>query len=110
MRTFGCQMNEHDSERIAGLLAAQGLEAAADPESADVVVLNTCCVRENADDKLYGHLGHLKSLKARYGSGLDFLSLFQLEGGMPTRVTVPEARLEDALAAINGTPRVGTGR
>jgi tRNA-2-methylthio-N6-dimethylallyladenosine synthase len=58
-------MNEHDSERLAGLLAAEGMEPAADLESADVVVLNTCCVRENADDKLYGHLGHLKSLKAR---------------------------------------------
>jgi tRNA-2-methylthio-N6-dimethylallyladenosine synthase len=58
-------MNEHDSERIAGLLAAQGMEPAPDAESADVVVLNTCCIRENADDKLYGHLGHLKSLKAR---------------------------------------------
>jgi tRNA-2-methylthio-N6-dimethylallyladenosine synthase len=57
-------MNEHDSERIAGLLVEQGMEPAADPESADVVVLNTCCIRENADDKLYGHLGHLKSLKA----------------------------------------------
>jgi len=58
-------MNEHDSERIAGLFAADGMEPTSDPEQADVVVLNTCCIRENADDKLYGHLGHLKSLKAR---------------------------------------------
>jgi len=57
-------MNEHDSQRLAGLLAADGLEAAATPEDADVVVLNTCCVRENADNKLYGHLGQLKALKA----------------------------------------------
>jgi tRNA-2-methylthio-N6-dimethylallyladenosine synthase len=64
IRTFGCQMNEHDSQRLAGLLAAEGLEEAASPEDADVVVLNTCCVRENADNKLYGHLGQLKSLKA----------------------------------------------
>src|SRR2546426_5953850 len=56
-------MNEHDSERIAGLLAADGMEPTDDLESADVVVLNTCCVRENADNKLYGHLGHLKALK-----------------------------------------------
>ena len=63
MRTFGCQMNEHDSERIAGLLEADGLVPASDPSSADVVVLNTCCIRENADNKLYGTLGHLKSLK-----------------------------------------------
>ncbi len=65
VRTFGCQMNEHDSERIAGLLEADGMEATDDLESADVVVLNTCCIRENADNKLYGHLGHLKSLKDR---------------------------------------------
>jgi tRNA-2-methylthio-N6-dimethylallyladenosine synthase len=63
IRTFGCQMNEHDSERLAGLLAAEGMEPAAGLEDADVVVLNTCCVRENADNRLYGHLGHLKALK-----------------------------------------------
>ena len=65
LRTFGCQMNEHDSERIAGLLEADGLTAAGSVDEADVVVLNTCCIRENADNKLYGHLGHLKAEKAR---------------------------------------------
>ena len=64
IRTFGCQMNEHDSERLAGLLVADGLEPTEDLDEADVVVLNTCCIRENADNKLYGHLGHLRSLKA----------------------------------------------
>ena len=63
VRTFGCQMNEHDSERIAGLLEADGMTPADSVEDADVIVLNTCCIRENADNKLYGHLGHLKSLK-----------------------------------------------
>lgn len=63
VRTFGCQMNEHDSQRIAGLLEAEGMEPAADLDSADVVVLNTCCIRENADNKLYGHLGALKALR-----------------------------------------------
>ena len=63
MRTFGCQMNEHDSERIAGLLEADGLVAAESETEADVVVLNTCCIRENADNKLYGTLGHLKTWK-----------------------------------------------
>jgi tRNA-2-methylthio-N6-dimethylallyladenosine synthase len=65
LRTFGCQMNEHDSERLAGLLGVEGMERTDDVEAADVVVLNTCCIRENADNKLYGHLGHLKALKAR---------------------------------------------
>ena len=65
VRTFGCQMNEHDSERIAGLFDADGMEATDDLGQADVVVLNTCCIRENADHKLYGTLGHLKSVKDR---------------------------------------------
>ena len=63
VRTFGCQMNEHDSERIAGLLESDGMVPAVRPEEADVVVVNTCCVRENADNRLYGNLGHLKTLK-----------------------------------------------
>jgi tRNA-2-methylthio-N6-dimethylallyladenosine synthase len=58
-------MNVHDSERLAGLLEADGLVPATDVDDADVVVLNTCCVRENADNKLYGTLGHLKSVKDR---------------------------------------------
>ncbi len=65
VHTFGCQMNEHDSERIAGLLEREGYDAA-DPgaaEDADLIVLNTCCVRENADNKLYGALGRLKAVK-----------------------------------------------
>ena len=65
LRTFGCQMNEHDSERLAGMLEADGMERTDDLGAADVVVLNTCCIRENADNKLYGHLGHLKAEKDR---------------------------------------------
>ena len=64
IRTFGCQMNEHDSERIAGLLEDDGYERAPALEEADVMVLNTCCIRENADNKLYGALGQLKAVKA----------------------------------------------
>lgn len=56
-------MNEHDSERIAGLFEADGLTAVDDDEAADVIVLNTCCIRENADNKLYGHLGWLRQWK-----------------------------------------------
>jgi tRNA-2-methylthio-N6-dimethylallyladenosine synthase len=65
VRTFGCQMNEHDSERLAGLLETEGMEATDDVDDADVVVLNTCCIRENADNRLYGHLGQLKAVRAR---------------------------------------------
>ena len=63
IRTFGCQMNEHDSERLAGLLRAEGLEPVASDAEADVVVLNTCTIRENADLKLFSALGHLKAAK-----------------------------------------------
>ncbi|HYT39593.1 MAG TPA: tRNA (N6-isopentenyl adenosine(37)-C2)-methylthiotransferase MiaB [Acidimicrobiia bacterium] len=65
IRTFGCQMNEHDSERLAGLFSEQGMEPAGSADDADLVVFNTCCVRENADNKFYGHLGDLKALKRR---------------------------------------------
>ncbi|MEX1271139.1 MAG: radical SAM protein, partial [Acidimicrobiia bacterium] len=63
IRTFGCQMNEHDSERIAGQLAADGMEWTDDLASADVVYVNTCTIRENADNRLYGNLGQLKAVK-----------------------------------------------
>lgn len=63
IRTFGCQMNEHDSERIAGLLASDGMEWTDDIAAADVVYINTCTIRENADNRLYGNLGQLKSVK-----------------------------------------------
>ena len=65
IRTYGCQMNEHDSERIAGLLEDDGYVRASALEEADVMVLNTCCIRENADNKLYGALGQLKAVKAQ---------------------------------------------
>jgi tRNA-2-methylthio-N6-dimethylallyladenosine synthase len=63
VRTFGCQMNEHDSERVAGLLAADGMVPADAYEDADVVFINTCTIRENADNRLYGTLGNLKAIK-----------------------------------------------
>src|SRR5437764_8230940 len=63
VRTYGCQMNVHDSERLAGLLEAAGYVRAPDPSAADVVVFNTCAVRENADNRLYGNLGHLLPVK-----------------------------------------------
>ena len=63
VRTFGCQMNEHDSERMAGMLEGEGFAKAGSAEDADVVVFNTCCIRENADTRLYGNLGHMKRIK-----------------------------------------------
>ena len=63
IRTFGCQMNEHDSERIAGLFEADGMTRAGEIGSADVIYINTCTIRENADNRLYGNLGQLKVVK-----------------------------------------------
>ena len=61
--TFGCQMNEHDSERIKGMLESLGYGEAASPEHADLILFNTCSIRENADNRFTAHLGHAKRLK-----------------------------------------------
>ncbi len=72
IRTFGCQMNEHDSGRAAGMLETLGYRRAGSEQDADLVLLNTCAVRENADNRLYGTLGHLKGLKdQRQADGQD---------------------------------------
>ena len=63
IRTFGCQMNEHDSERIAGLFEMDGMTPTDGYESADVVYVNTCTIRENADNRMFGNLGQLKAIK-----------------------------------------------
>ena len=63
IRTFGCQMNEHDTEVIAGILMTLGYEATENVKEADVILLNTCAIRENAENKVFGELGHYKPLK-----------------------------------------------
>jgi tRNA-2-methylthio-N6-dimethylallyladenosine synthase len=67
IETYGCQMNVHDSERMAGLLESSGYERAAGEADADVVVINTCSVREKAEDKLYARLADLKGLERATG-------------------------------------------
>ena len=59
--TFGCQMNARDSEKLAGVLEEKGYKEIDDENTADIVIFNTCTVRENANQKLYGHIGQLKS-------------------------------------------------
>ncbi|MBQ8827580.1 MAG: tRNA (N6-isopentenyl adenosine(37)-C2)-methylthiotransferase MiaB [Clostridia bacterium] len=66
IRNFGCQMNEHDSEKIRGMICAMGYELTDENEDADLIIFNTCCVRENAEEKVFGHLGALKDLKRKY--------------------------------------------
>lgn len=63
VRTYGCQMNEHDSENMAGILLDMGFEPTTQTEEADVILLNTCAIRENAENKVFGEIGHLKPLK-----------------------------------------------
>ncbi|MCM3214666.1 tRNA (N6-isopentenyl adenosine(37)-C2)-methylthiotransferase MiaB [Niallia taxi] len=63
IRTFGCQMNEHDTEVMAGIFMSLGYEPTNTVDDANVILLNTCAIRENAENKVFGELGHLKSLK-----------------------------------------------
>jgi tRNA-2-methylthio-N6-dimethylallyladenosine synthase len=66
LTTFGCQMNEHDSERMKGMLESIGYAEAPDREGADLILFNTCSIREKADNRLVGHLGEAKRLKAEH--------------------------------------------
>ena len=61
--TYGCQMNVHESEKIAGMLVGIGYDLATCAEEADVIVFNTCCIRDTAEKRAYGNIGALKSLK-----------------------------------------------
>jgi len=65
MTTYGCQMNAHDSEKLKGILEAIGYTEAATEEEADFALYNTCAVRENAENRVYGHIGHLKYIKKK---------------------------------------------
>ena len=63
IRTYGCQMNEHDTEVMAGILSEMGYAPTTMEEDADIILLNTCAIRENAENKVFGEIGHLKRLK-----------------------------------------------
>ena len=63
IHTYGCQMNVHDSEKIAGIMEDLGYEACSEVREADAVIFNTCCIRETAEQKIYGHIGELKKIK-----------------------------------------------
>lgn len=63
IRTYGCQMNEHDTEVMAGILTEMGYTSTSDTNEADIILLNTCAIRENAENKVFGEIGHLKPLK-----------------------------------------------
>ena len=67
IQTMGCQLNENDSEKLCGMLEQMGYEETKNQEEADIILFNTCCVRENAEDRLFGKLGELKKLKIQKG-------------------------------------------
>ena len=80
IETFGCQMNEHDSEKMDHLLQTGGFEPAKDTTDADVIIVNTCCVREKAEQKFYSRMGRLKDLKTKQGKILGITGcIAQLE-------------------------------
>ena len=70
--TMGCQLNENDSEKLCGMLEQMGYKRTKDQQEADLALFNTCCVRENAEDKLFGKLGELKRLKEEKGITISF--------------------------------------
>ena len=65
METWGCQMNEEDSEKLSGMLKNLGYSRTEERQKSDIIIFNTCCVRENAELKIYGNLGALKKLKEK---------------------------------------------
>jgi len=82
IENFGCQMNDHDMEQMTALLTDSGLTNVGDAEAADVVIVNTCCVREKAEQKFYSRMGRLKTLKQKRGTILGVTGcIAQLEKG-----------------------------
>jgi 2-methylthioadenine synthetase len=65
IQTYGCQMNEEDSEKLSGMLKRMGYENTENRDEASIIIFNTCCVRENAENKVFGNLGALKKQKEK---------------------------------------------
>ena len=87
IQTFGCQMNEHDSENLAGMFDMMNIDLADSMEEADIIIFNTCAVRENAELKVYGNLHALKKLKVKNPdlelfNNLKFKIKFLMKGGV----------------------------
>jgi len=74
IQTMGCALNENDSEKLSGMLDNMGYIYTDDAHEADIIIFNTCCVRENAEDKVFGKLGELKKKRcAGFASALDVI-------------------------------------
>jgi tRNA-2-methylthio-N6-dimethylallyladenosine synthase len=115
VRTLGCQMNKHDSERITGMLLARGMAPAPAGEIADVIVFNTCCVRENADERLYGQVNSLSGVRRERGTVIAVGGCIGQRDGQALLRTLPQidvvfgthnmARLPALLDAAAKSPR-----
>ena len=85
--TYGCQMNEEDSEKLSGMLKNLGYTRAMNKESASIILFNTCCVRENAENKVYGNLGALKKLKKQNPDiVIGICGCMMQQKGMPEKI------------------------
>jgi tRNA-2-methylthio-N6-dimethylallyladenosine synthase len=102
IETFGCQMNEHDSERMAGLLEQHGYVAAASERDADVIVVNTCSVRERSVDKLYSRLGEIRER----ASGRGIAPVVAVTGCVAQQEGDRLARRDASIAVVVGTQRL----
>ena len=106
LTTFGCQMNEHDSERMKGMLESLGYAEAPERDGADLILFNTCSIREKADNRLVGHLGEAKRLKAR-GPGArdrDRRLLVAVDEGAGLRAVPVRGRRLRARARCTSSP------
>ncbi len=87
IQTFGCQMNEHDSENLAGMLLDMGYIKTDSIEETDFIIFNTCCVREHAEEKIIGRLGRLRKLKERKpGLLIAVCGCMMQQTGVPDRI------------------------
>ena len=107
IQTFGCQMNVHDSERMAGMLDGLGYEPTIAPEDADVILMNTCAVREKPEHKLYSELGILRKLKAqRPGLVIGVAGCMAQREANAIRARVPEVDILLGPRAIHHLPHL----
>ena len=109
VETFGCQMNVHDSERMAGLLEQAGYEATCDVDDADVVVINTCSVRERAEDKLFGRLNALRKGREKAAPLIVVSGCVAQQEGKRLLERSPNVNVVVGTQALAGLPRLLEG-
>ena len=106
LETFGCQMNVHDSEKIAGLLRARGYRPVDRPEEADLILYNTCSVREKAARKVYSRLGVLKKRSQRRGQTIGVLGCVAQQEGERMFARAPHVNLVCGSASYAQLPQL----